>query len=719
MYQIRDTWQRLTHPRSADRDEARRERIVRIILVMTGTTCLLFTLPIVIGWGFALFTFEPVIIMLTLDLLTWGGWWLAERGYWQYSGHVPAFLLLALASYLTFINGLVTTGIVFYALAILLTTMVCSGWSPWIVWTVSIALYAGLGWLHGDRSLDLLAPVIITVSGALLGIVLLQRLATWSLQQACSEANANATELQEYREHLEELVSGRTGALRAMYQDLQKEVAQRRRAEDTLVIANKELEQRVQERTETLSRANQALQEEIAIGSQAEKEARSSSEKLRAAFEAITDGVLVADEEGRITDVNAAWLELHGFDSRDEVIGRSGFEMIFEEQRELATTRHQAAVEAGPGGTLHYTLLTRDGAQFDGEVNAAQLMDSDGKPAGLVVRVRDITESLQSEEALRRSEEQFRRIFENSPLGIYRATLEGRFLMANPAMLDMLGFDSFGDLARHNMADLLTGPAVSHQEFRQIMEREGEVVGLESEWIRRDGSTLHVRENARAIAEGGEVRYFEGTFEDITERMVAIDQLAASEVRYRSIVDLAPDGIVTMNLSGTVTSCNRMFLELTGFTREQIVGKQFTKVPTLRARDLPRWIEVFASIVRGKTPDPIEFAWSNAVGIQRWGEARISLIRKNGRIDSVLILARDITEQRRTEQMLSALNHASLQMEQALTHEEVFRSVSTELKEVGLTASIFLVDESRTHVSTRATLGWDPVCSGRPRSSWD
>src|SRR5215204_3408141 len=73
------------------------------------------------------------------------------------------------------------------------------------------------------------------------------------------------------------------------------------------------------------------------------------------------------------------------------------------------------------------------------------------------------------------------------PVGIYRTSADGRVLMANPAMLRMLGYDSFEELAGRDLEDGGFEPAYQRARFKERLERDGEIRGLESEWVRRDG----------------------------------------------------------------------------------------------------------------------------------------------------------------------------------------------------------------------------------------
>ena len=124
--------------------------------------------------------------------------------------------------------------------------------------------------------------------------------------------------------------------------------------------------------------------------------------------------------------------------------------------------------------------------------------------------------------------------------------------------------------------------------------------------------------------------------EEFAKHKQAEERLRASEERYKAIVELAPDGIVTVNLKGFVTSCNTAFVEVSGYTREEIVGRHFIQLPTLRLRDVPQFTALFASFIRGTPPEPVEFAWIHKDGSKRWAEARISTMKLGGKILSLI-----------------------------------------------------------------------------------
>ncbi|MDP8202412.1 MAG: PAS domain S-box protein, partial [Candidatus Tenebribacter burtonii] len=129
---------------------------------------------------------------------------------------------------------------------------------------------------------------------------------------------------------------------------------------------------------------------------------------------------------------------------------------------------------------------------------------------------------IKTEEALRESEKRLRSFFENSIMGIYRTTAQGDILSANPALLRMLGYSCFEELKTRNLEKEGYETGYERSIFKKNLEKNGKVVGLESAWTRKDGSTIFIRESSIAVKDDeNNVLHYEGTVEDITEHKKA------------------------------------------------------------------------------------------------------------------------------------------------------------------------------------------------------
>ncbi len=127
-----------------------------------------------------------------------------------------------------------------------------------------------------------------------------------------------------------------------------------------------------------------------------------------------------------------------------------------------------------------------------------------------------LSEIQRQNEALCQSEERFRTLFENATIGLYRSLPDGEFVMANPALIRLLGCSSLAELNEMRASRDFTSRA-ERTLFVDALMQQGGLSGIESKWTTRDASIVFVRESAHVIrGPAGEVQYFEGTVEDIT-----------------------------------------------------------------------------------------------------------------------------------------------------------------------------------------------------------
>ncbi len=263
-----------------------------------------------------------------------------------------------------------------------------------------------------------------------------------------------------------------------------------------------------------------------------------------------------------------------------------------------------------------------------------------------------------AERALLYDEGRYRDLFENSPLGFYRTTPDGRILLANSALIQMLGYTSLGELEKRNLEKEGFEPKYQRSQFKEIIDKMGEVKGLESAWIRRDKKVLFVRENAKAIRdEDGKILYYEGTAEDITERKKAEEALRQSEQKYRELVETSIDMIFTLDQNGSFLFANKAWRNRLGFSEEET--ENLNGFELIHSEDLRNTKERFGEVLQGKIVEGLEFKSKTKDGSLINVVINASpIFDPQGDVIAVLGVGRDITEQKKKEEELIRLSAA-------------------------------------------------------------
>lgn len=136
-------------------------------------------------------------------------------------------------------------------------------------------------------------------------------------------------------------------------------------------------------------------------------------------------------------------------------------------------------------------------------------------------------------------------IFQNTTIGVYQTTPAGKVTEANTPLVKMLGYDSLEDMQSHNLEDDELIEQRDRNIFKKKIENEGVIIGHETQWLKKNGERIYIRESARAINDtNGNIIFYEGTVEDITERKIKELALLESEKKYRMLIELLPNGLV-------------------------------------------------------------------------------------------------------------------------------------------------------------------------------
>jgi PAS domain S-box-containing protein len=273
--------------------------------------------------------------------------------------------------------------------------------------------------------------------------------------------------------------------------------------------------------------------------------------------------------------------------------------------------------------------------------------DAQGNPLTMSGICIDITQRKKEQELLKESLAAYSNLINGMTDSAWVIDFEGNFLEVNNAAVELLGY-SKEELLSIGVAGI--DKHLNREQVGELIEKLPKVGKqfFETVHTRKDGTEIPVEISSSMITYHGK-QVILSIARNITERIKFENQLAVSESTYRSIVELIPDGIATTNLRGTITSVNKAFLDLTGFSKEEIVGKNFTRLPTLRKRDLPKYAKIFADILRGKISSSFEFMYSRKDKSVHVAEARFSIIKQNNKIEGLQVHLRDLTENRKNE----------------------------------------------------------------------
>jgi PAS domain S-box-containing protein len=266
-----------------------------------------------------------------------------------------------------------------------------------------------------------------------------------------------------------------------------------------------------------------------------EEQLRASNQRLEAGMKRLADAQAIARlgswEWDAVKDVitgSDEFYRLFGV-GHDQLLTYQAFlDLLHPVDREHVGRDVQESLTKKALYDTEYRVRMPDGDYRYIHARGQVFTDDAGKPVRMAGTCLDITERERAEEALKKSEEKYRGIFENAVEGIYQTTPQGQYISVNPAYVRMLGYESaeelmgsITDIPQHLYVD----PS-ERAELLRLLAEHGSVSGFEIQLYRKDRSIINLAMSARAVKdEKGNFLYLEGTVEDITARKHAEEEL--------------------------------------------------------------------------------------------------------------------------------------------------------------------------------------------------
>ncbi len=285
---------------------------------------------------------------------------------------------------------------------------------------------------------------------------------------------------------------------------------------------------------------------------------------LTTIFEAMVDGVYIVDDDFNVEHMNDVMIKNFG-----RGIGRKCFQVIHGRD-EVCTWCRAKEVLAGESIRWEHYFPNLDQIY---DVIEFPLKNPDGTLSKLSI-YRDITQRKKSEEKLKASEEDYKRLFENVRSGIYVSSKEGKFLNANKALLDMLGYKTKEEFLKIDIAkDLYLRPK-DRRKWQEMIEKDGYVIDYEVDFKRKDGSPIsalhtgHVRYDQQ-----GKILGYEGINVDQSQRKRMEKELREAHDFLDKIIKSSPNAIIATDMKGNIIVWNSAAEETLGYKTEEVIGK--------------------------------------------------------------------------------------------------------------------------------------------------
>ncbi|MEW6688852.1 MAG: PAS domain S-box protein [Pseudomonadota bacterium] len=311
---------------------------------------------------------------------------------------------------------------------------------------------------------------------------------------------------------------------------------------------------------------------------------RESEARFRSLTELSSDWYWEQDAEFRFTSFSGgegAWK--WGADQGNQ-IGRRRWEMQGIVPLSTSWEEHRAVLDARqPFRDFEYMRVGSGGERRYVSASGEAVFDAEGRFTGYRGTARDITDKVAAQNALREAEQRYRSIFENSAEGLYRVSLRGALIAANPAMARLFGYESPEEIVAC-VTDLskIYVDLTDRKRIWDGLNSEGVVRAFETRLLRKDASTMWASVSVRLVKDAnGAPSHVEGAIQDITERKKTEEELRESEARFRSMSALSSDWFWQTDTEHRFVDTPARVTALTGMGANIYVGKARWEIPGL------------------------------------------------------------------------------------------------------------------------------------------
>jgi len=373
-----------------------------------------------------------------------------------------------------------------------------------------------------------------------------------------------------------------------------------------------------------------------------------TEDRYRALAEGIADGIIVHDADGAILDVNQVTCDRLGYKA-EELLKMNLRDIVSPKfAGRIAQHVHRSLGDETIRFETEY--VARDGRRIPCEI-IERAVEYHGQKAIQSV-ARDITERKRMENALRKSEEKYRTLFEDS-LEAMSVTHRGKLVDVNPAWLRMHGYKDRKDVIGLDVIEFI------HPDDRHILRRRRKVTARQRERVcqfrdvRKDATLVDVEVYSSALTLGGR-EVILTTVRDITERKRAEEELRKSRDYLDRILNGMHEGVMVIDRDFVIRDVNQRFLKQYASAREDVIGRRCYEVTHGAPKPCPLDTSCpLEEVLDTRGPVRLEHIHTNAKGEKLvMAIYAFPLLDEAGEVELVVALSHDVTERKRLEEQL-------------------------------------------------------------------
>jgi PAS domain S-box-containing protein len=370
----------------------------------------------------------------------------------------------------------------------------------------------------------------------------------------------------------------------------------------------------------------------------------SIEEKYRNLVEASPDEIFVVSKESsKIIDVNLAACKILGY-SRREIIGtKAGFRIVSSQKdtfnKEFAKHRARGSFNG------EFELVRKNGSTVQVEIRGSASQNL------LFAYARDISKTKKSEELLRESEEKFRALAENAPIGIYYNDISGTFLYGNKKAEEIVGYKHKELVGKNFLKLKLLNPKDIIRATKLLaINKLGRPTGPDEFILHREDGTKKPVEIKTSVINLDGKNVVLGMVQDITERKKAEEELKDSEMKFKTLAEQSPN-MIFINKRGRVVYANNQCEDIMGYGRDELYSEDFDFMNLIAPDSRELVGKNLKRHMRGEEIEPYEYTLITKMGKEIVGLHTTKLIDYEGD-KAILGIITDITLLKKSEEKL-------------------------------------------------------------------